>query len=194
VRQRIFDPFFTTKDVGRGTGLGLSMAHGVVQQSGGDIVVRSSVGAGTTLAIYLPLSPGTPVPLSTPPRAVASGSETVLVVDDDPDIRKVLKRALTFAGYDVLLAADGGEALDLLDRDNRRVGLLLTDVMMPGVGGRELAERVRAGHPSVRILFSSGYAENAIAHHGVLADGVQFIAKPYSLQALTRKVRDVLDA
>ncbi len=194
VRQRIFEPFFTTKDVGRGTGLGLSMAHGVVQQSGGDIVVRSAPGAGTTFAIYLPLSAGTPEPLVPQPRAVEPGSETVLVVDDDADIRSVLKRALTFAGYEVLVAADGGEALALLGREGPRVRLLLTDVMMPGIGGRELAERVRHGQPAVRILFSSGYAENAIAHHGVLAAGVQFIAKPYSLQALTHKVREVLDA
>ncbi len=194
VRQRIFEPFFTTKDVGRGTGLGLSMVHGVVQQSGGDIVVRSAPGAGTTFAIYLPLSAGTPESVMPQPRQVEHGSETVLVVDDDTDIRKVLKRALTFAGYDVLIAATGAEAIETLAQHGPRVRLLLTDVMMPGIGGRELAERVRAAHPAVRILFSSGYAENAIAHHGVLAEGVQFIAKPYTLQALTRKVREVLDA
>ncbi len=192
--ERIFEPFFTTKDVGRGTGLGLSMVHGVVQQSGGDIVVRSAPGAGTTFTIYLPLAAGTPVAVAPAPRVVETGHEAVLVVDDDADIRKVLKRALSFAGYDVLLASDGREALDLLDREGGRVRMLLTDVMMPGIGGRELAERVRSRHPGVRILFSSGYAENAIAHHGVLSEGVQFIAKPYSLQALTRKVRDVLDA
>ena len=193
-KQRIFEPFFTTKEIGRGTGLGLSMAHGVVQQSGGDIVVRSALGEGTSFTIYLPLTRETPVEAAAPSRAVEAGHETVLVVDDDADIREVLRRALRFAGYEVVLSATGEEALARLQERGGEIDLLLTDVMMPGIGGRELAERVRAAHPCVRILFTSGYAEHAIARHGVLADGVQFIAKPYSLQALTRKVRDVLDA
>ncbi|MFN7978296.1 MAG: response regulator [Vicinamibacterales bacterium] len=118
----------------------------------------------------------------------------MLVVDDDADIRKVVRRALTFAGYEVLLAESGEAALQTIASRGGQVDLVLTDVMMPGIGGRELAARVRSMRPDARILFSSGYAENAIAHHGVLAEGVQFIAKPYSLQALTAKVRETLDA
>ena len=193
-RQRIFEPFFTTKDVGKGTGLGLAMAHGVVRQSGGDIAVRSTVGDGSAFTIYLPLAAGTPVRPLPATRAVHGGHETVLVVDDDADIRHVVRRALSFAGYEVLLADSGEAALQTIEARGGHVDLVLTDVMMPGIGGRELAARVRALRPDARILFSSGYAENAIAHHGVLAEGVQFIAKPYSLQALTAKVRETLDA
>jgi len=194
VRQRIFEPFFTTKAVGKGTGLGLAMVHGVVQQSGGDVTVQSAPGAGSTFTVYLPLAAGTPARAAEVSPTVTAGHETVLVVDDDPDIRQVVRRALTYAGYDVLLAESGEAALQTLESRDGRVDLVLTDVMMPGIGGRELAIRVRARHPGARILFSSGYAENAIAHHGVLANGVQFIAKPYSLQALTAKVRETLDA
>ena len=194
VRQRIFEPFFTTKAVGKGTGLGLAMVHGVVQQSGGDVTVQSAPGAGSTFTVYLPLAAGVPARPAEVSRTVTGGHETVLVVDDDPDIRQVVRRALSYAGYDVLLADSGEAALETLESRDGRVDLVLTDVMMPGIGGRELASRVRARHPGARILFSSGYAENAIAHHGVLADGVQFIAKPYSLQALTAKVRETLDA
>ena len=194
VRQRIFEPFFTTKAVGKGTGLGLAIVHGVVQQSGGDVTVQSAPGAGSTFTVYLPLAAGTPARAAEVSPTVTAGHETVLVVDDDPDIRQVVRRALTYAGYDVLLAESGEAALQTLESRDGRVDLVLTDVMMPGIGGRELAIRVRARHPGARILFSSGYAENAIAHHGVLANGVQFIAKPYSLQALTAKVRETLDA
>ena len=194
VRQRIFEPFFTTKAVGKGTGLGLAMVHGVVQQSGGDVTVQSAPGAGSTFTVYLPLAAGTPARAAEVSPTVTAGHETVLVVDDDPDIRQVVRRALTYAGYDVLLAESGEAALQTLESRDGRVDLVLTDVMMPGIGGRELAIRVRARHPGARILFSSGYAENAIAHHGVLANDVQFIAKPYSLQALTAKVRETLDA
>ncbi len=192
-RQRIFEPFFTTKDAGRGTGLGLAMVHGVVHQSGGDIVVESTPGAGSRFTIYLPISNETPIATTTTRQTVTVGSERVLIVDDDPGVREVLRRALSYAGYAVVLAGSGEEALTQLEAVGGRVDLVVTDVMMPGIGGAELAERVRVRYPSARILFTSGYAENAIAHHGVLADGVQFIAKPYSLQALTRKVRDVLD-
>ena len=191
-QQRIFEPFFTTKAPGQGTGLGLSMALGVVQQSGGDIVVTSAPGHGSSFAVHLPRTSSEAAPATTARQAVASGTETVLVVDDDPEIRAVIGRALTFAGYEVRLAADGDDALETLDTAGP-VDLLLTDVMMPGLGGHELAARVRARYRTTRILFTSGYAENAIARKGVLAAGVQFIAKPYSLRDLATKVREVLD-
>jgi PAS domain S-box-containing protein len=191
-RRRVFEPFFTTKEVGKGTGLGLSVAHGIVTQSGGDIVVESTLGAGTTFTIYLPAAGQAPE-LATPAGGrVSTGRGRVLVVDDDDDIRAVLGRALTFAGYEIVAAGNGVEALQMLETDRGPVDLLLTDVVMPAMGGRELAEHVRERFPATRILFTSGYAENAIVHQGVLAEGVDFIAKPYSLQALTEKVRDVL--
>ncbi|MCC6990727.1 MAG: PAS domain S-box protein, partial [Acidobacteria bacterium] len=194
VAQRIFEPFFTTKAVGKGTGLGLSMAHGVVSQSGGDIVVRSAVGAGSSFTIYLPWVEHAVAASALPAGAPAGGHENILVVDDNREIREVVRRVLSFSGYHVLTAEHGEDALRVLAEHAGRVALLLTDVVMPGLNGRELAARVHASFPHVRVLFTSGYADDAIAHHGVLAKGVEFIAKPYSLQALARKVRDVLDA
>jgi PAS domain S-box-containing protein len=192
VRQRIFEPFFTTKEVGKGTGLGLSMAYGVVSQSGGDITVESAPGHGTTFAVYLPATAPEAVRPATTPRAVARGHESVLVVDDDADILAMLTRALTHAGYRVLAAGGGPNALAILDTDAGEVDLLVTDVKMPGMDGRELADAVRARRPDIRVLFTSGYAENALSDHGVLAEGVHFIAKPFTLQALTDRIRHVL--
>ncbi|MGD9903735.1 MAG: PAS domain S-box protein [Vicinamibacterales bacterium] len=190
---RLFEPFFTTKETGKGTGLGLSTAHGIVTQSGGEIAVTSAPGAGTTFTVRLPwVAPAPPLPVV--PRAdVAGGHETILVVDDDADIRDVVRRALSSAGYRVLLSSSGDEALELLGRHPGAVQLLLTDVVMPGISGQDLATRVRRQHPAVRILYSSGFVDDAVEANGGLAD-VPFIAKPYSLKALTRKVRDVLDA
>ena len=194
VVQRIFEPFFTTKAVGKGTGLGLSMAHGAVAQSGGDIVVRSVVGVGSSFTVYLPWSETVAQAATASARGMTAGKGTILVVDDTREIREVVRRVLSFAGYQVLTAEHGDDALRVLHDHDGRVDLLLTDVVMPGLTGRELANRVHAGYPAVRVLFTSGYANDAIARHGVLAEGVQFIAKPYSLQALARKVREVLDA
>jgi CheY-like chemotaxis protein len=194
VRRRIFEPFFTTKEVGKGTGLGLSMAHGVVTQSGGEITVATAPGQGTTFTMFLPATAAGEARLPVAAPAVARGHETVLVVDDDRDIRAMLVRALKSAGYTVLDAASGADALRRLAEVDGAVELLLTDVKMPGMGGRELADAARARYPSLRVLFSSGYAENAIADHGVLAGGIHFIAKPYTLQALTARIRDVLAA
>ena len=193
VVQRIFEPFFTTKAVGKGTGLGLSMAHGVVAQSGGDIQVQSVVGTGSTFTIYLPWTTHSAAPSLPPPNRLAAGHETILVVDDNREIREVVRRVLAFTGYQVLTAEHGEDALRVLREHAGQVDLLLTDVVMPGLNGSELARRVAVSYPALKVLFTSGYADDAIARHGVLAHGVEFIAKPYSLQALATKVRDVLD-
>jgi two-component system cell cycle sensor histidine kinase/response regulator CckA len=193
-RERVFEPFFTTKEAGKGTGLGLSTAHGIVTQSGGTITVRSAPGVGSTFTITLPLVERAPDRAVAGRRGVAGGHETILVVDDDADIRDVVRRALASAGYEVLLSASGDDALRLLGARRGQVQLLLTDVVMPGLSGPDLAERVHHDHPSVRILYSSGFVDAAAEGHAGLGTGAPFIAKPYSLKALTQKVRDVLDA
>ncbi|MEZ5289624.1 MAG: PAS domain S-box protein [Vicinamibacterales bacterium] len=192
-KRRVFEPFFTTKEVGKGTGLGLSVAHGVVAQSGGAILVDSAPGAGATFAIYLPAAQ-TPAPVTAPEtgRSLSPGRGRVLVVDDDADIRSVIGRALGHAGYDVLAAGNGLEALEVLTAQAGRVDLVLTDVMMPGMDGADLAARVKDEFPAVRMLFTSGYAESVLAKRGVFAGGIEFLAKPYTLRALTEKVRGVL--
>jgi two-component system cell cycle sensor histidine kinase/response regulator CckA len=192
-RERVFEPFFTTKDAGKGTGLGLSTAHGIITQSGGDISVCSTPGAGSTFTITLPLIERAPERDVAGRPTVAGGHETILVVDDDADIRDVVRRALASAGYEVLLSASGDDALRQLAARRGQIQLLLTDVVMPGLSGPDLAERVHHDHPSVRILYSSGFVDAAAEGHGGLGTGAPFIAKPYSLKALTQKVRDVLD-
>jgi signal transduction histidine kinase/CheY-like chemotaxis protein len=186
---RIFEPFFTTKVRGKGTGLGLSTVFGIVKQSGGSIWVYSERGRGTTFKVYFPrtdevLAPGAEKDVST----TLTGSETILVVEDEEMLRKLTSIVLERAGYRVLVAATGDEALRLLD-DHVPVDLLLTDVVMPKMSGNELADIVRARRPAMRILFMSGYTENTIAHHGVLDEGVSFIAKPLTPELLLAKVR-----
>jgi two-component system cell cycle sensor histidine kinase/response regulator CckA len=193
-RERVFEPFFTTKEAGKGTGLGLSTAHGIVTQSGGEITVRSAPGAGTTFTITLPLVARTPEPAAPGRSSVVGGDETILVVDDDADIREVVRRALSSAGYRVLLSASGDDALRQLGAHRGEVQLLLTDVVMPGLSGPDLAEQVHHQHPAVRVLYSSGFVDAAAEGHAGLGTGAPFIAKPYSLKALTQKVREVLDA
>ena len=198
-RGRIFEPFFTTKELGKGTGLGLSSVYGIVKQSGGSLWGYSEGGRGTTFKIYLPRVDEEQVRVEEQARATgvevpARGVETLLVVEDEGAVRNLAARVLTAAGYQVLTAVNGEEALVLLEDRQGPVHLLLTDVVMPGMGGRELAARLATNWPDLKVLFMSGYTNNAIVHHGVLDEGTQFIGKPFSVMELTRKVREVLDS
>ena len=195
VKARIFEPFFTTKGVGKGTGLGLAVVHGVVSQSGGHIEVDSEPGGGTSFKIYLPRAE----PSGEPTKAVAEvpvsprGSETVLVVEDEEAVREVNRRILVRGGYAVLEASDGNEALRVAAQHRGPIHLLLTDVVMPGMGGRQLAEELSALHPAMKVLYVSGYPDDAIVGHGIREGEVHFLQKPFSPSALARKVREVLD-
>jgi PAS domain S-box-containing protein len=195
VRAQIFDPFFTTKEKGKGTGLGLAMVYGIIKQSKGNIWVYSEEGRGTTFKIYLPRVDKDPVKEKKKEleREVHSGSETVLVVEDDQSLRHLVVDVLQRYGYTVLAAKDGPEALTLLGNSIGPIQLLLTDVVMPGMNGRELAERVEKIHPEIKTLFMSGYTDNAIVHHGILDEGIAYLQKPFAPEVLARKIREVLD-
>jgi signal transduction histidine kinase/CheY-like chemotaxis protein len=193
VKARIFEPFFTTKPEGSGTGLGLSMVYGIVEQLGGGIVVDTAPGHGTAFAIYLPHT-SEAEPAATPPTAAPApgGSETVLLVEDEPQLATLIARVLRKNGYTVLQAAQSEEALAILQSHGERIDLLLTDVVMPGMNGRELAERVKLERADIRVLFMSGYSDDAVLRHGVEAAIAHFLPKPFSMQTLTAKVREVL--
>lgn len=193
-RARAFEPFFTTKPAGKGSGLGLSMVYGFVRQSGGHIRIASSPGTGTTVRLYLPRADGGAMPVSVRANPVIQpGQERILLVEDDPMVRSYVETQLRSLGYDVLACSHGSEALERLATD-MPVDLLLTDVVMPGhIDGAELARQARALRPGIRVLFTSGYAENAIVHQGRLDPGVHLLSKPYRRQQLAAKVREVLD-
>jgi two-component system, cell cycle sensor histidine kinase and response regulator CckA len=195
VRKRLFEPFFTTKDGGGGTGLGLATVFGVVKQSGGSIFVYSEEGRGTTFKIYLPATsrPVEPAVDGDKP-AWHHGSETVVVVEDDASLRTLVRIMLGDCGYEVLEAADADAAMELCDEHPDGVDLLLTDVVMPDIGGRALADRLTALFPHLRVLFMSGYSDEAVFRHGIIRPDTAFIEKPFSQAALARKVREVLDA
>ncbi|HVO12240.1 MAG TPA: PAS domain S-box protein [Vicinamibacteria bacterium] len=194
VKRHLFEPFFTTKTRDRGTGLGLATIFGIVKQAGGAIEVRSDLGRGTRFEIVLPAVEAQPEPAATGNAELPRGTGTVLLVEDDAAVRRLARDVLTGIGYQVMEAADGTQALARLEQHVGAVDLLLTDVVMPGMNGRELRDRVLALHPRARVLFASGYTDNIIAHHGSLDPGVEFIAKPYTPGGLARKVRDVLQA
>ena len=195
-QAHIFEPFFTTKEVGKGTGLGLATVYGIVKQSEGYILVESVPGLGTTFTIYLPRveEDAAPVPASPAPAVLPRGTETILLVEDDPELRALALDILRGSGYTVLEARQGNEALLVLERHAGPIHLLVTDVVMPQMGGRALAERLASLRPEMKVLYVSGYSEAAIAQHGVLDPGTAFMAKPFTADELTRKIREVLDA
>jgi len=195
-QSRIFEPFFTTKPAGRGTGLGLSTVYGIVKQTGGNIWLYSEPGKGTTFKVYLPAIAALPEDIGkvAPAEAPRRGAGTVLVVEDDEQLRRLTHRALDAQGYTVLVADRGGTALDIARRHKGEIDLLLTDVIMPDTNGRKLAETIRAARPGMRVLYMSGYPDGAIASHGMLEPGVAYLAKPFTTEAITRRVREVLEA
>jgi PAS domain S-box-containing protein len=191
---RIFEPFFTTKAVGKGTGLGLATAYGIVKQSGGHITVYSEPGSGTTLRIYLPRTETSEsAPVAAEEAAARRGTEVVLVAEDDANLRALTRDILASEGYTVLESQDVEDALRIAERQDGTIHLLLTDVVMPHMSGRVLAEGVKRFRPDVTVLYMSGYTDNAIVHHGVLDPETALLQKPFTPAALARKVREVLD-
>jgi len=193
-RRHIFEPFFTTKEKGKGTGLGLATVYGIVKQTGGDIWVYSEPGQGTTFKLYFPTvkeplaeaSGGEVMPTK------QSGGETVLVVEDETAVRELTVRILQQLGYTILTASSGAEALEISQTHGGHIDLLLTDVVMPNMSGRQLADHLLSSRPKTKVLFLSGYTENTVVHHGVLDPGVDFLPKPFSRENLSKKLRDVL--
>ncbi len=194
-RAHIFEPFFTTKEVGKGTGLGLSTVYGIVKQSGGNIWVYSEVGQGTTFKVYLPRVAGGAQEYrrSVAPKEALQGKETILLAEDDEMVRNLVLEVLRHYGYQVLEASNGGAALLICERHKGQVHLLITDVVMPEMSGRELAVRLSQLRPDMKVLFMSGYTDNAIVDQGVLAEGTPFIQKPFAPDALAHKVKEVLE-
>jgi CheY-like chemotaxis protein len=195
VLARVFEPFFTTKPPGKGTGLGLATVYGIVKQSGGHLALSSEVGIGTTFKIYMPRAEqaANTTVAAPPPAAPKRGTGTVLVAEDDAAVRLLARRILAKSGYTVLDAATVEEA-DRQARLTDQLDLLVTDVVMPDGGGRAVAERVTKRHPGVKVLYVSGYTDDAVVRHGVLREGMHFLQKPFTAAALAGKVREVLDA
>ena len=194
VKEHLFEPFFTTKDSGSGTGLGLATVYGIVKQSGGHVWVYSEPGWGTTFKLYFPHVMSLEPSLSgIAPAEMLGGSETILVVEDDDLVRALIREFLTSVGYTVILAANPEEGLKLATERADEIDLLLTDVVMPGMSGRELVDRLTTSTPNLRVLFMSGYSDEAVASRGILEDGLAFLQKPFTRYSLSAKVRKVLD-
>ena len=196
-RVRIFEPFFTTKDPGKGTGLGLSTVYGIVRQSGGFITVESENDQGTSFKLFFPQADESgkkPGPITGEHSEVKGGSETLLLVEDEASVRTPLKRALERLGYTVLAATNGIEAMGIARTSELPIHMLVSDVVMPGMGGRELADNLRAMNPTLPVLFMSGHSDEAVASHGSLAIGAAFLAKPFAIQTIVQRIREVLDS
>lgn len=195
IRAHLFEPFFTTKEVGKGTGLGLAMVYGIVKQSGGDISAYSESGHGTTFKIYLPAHPNSDSSEVSPPIQLVSrgGHETILLVEDEEMVRDLVQETLQEKGYTILQARLGSEALTLARQHQNKIDLLVTDVVMPQMSGRELAGWLKLIYPGIKVLFMSGYTDDAVVRHGLLTAEVEFLAKPFLPNALAAKVREILD-
>ena len=192
-RERIFEPFFTTKEMGRGTGLGLSTVYGIVKQSGGHIWVYSEPGRGTTFKIYFKRTDRpVPIPARTVPRASRGSGQDILVVEDNRAVREFLEKALSSLGYRPLAAPNGERARELAAAHSGDIALLITDVVLTGMDGRQLAEKLQAERPGLKVLYISGYTTNAIVQHGVLEEGLNFLAKPFTLDALAAKIGQIM--
>jgi len=196
-KARLFEPFFTTKETGKGTGLGLSTVHGIVKQSGGQIWVYSAVGQGTTFKTYFPMA-AVHADAERRERSEGSvspgGSETILLVEDDESVRSLAVAVLIQNGYTVIETGHPTAALSMVASHEGPIDLLITDVVMPGLSGRRLVGELSPLMPGMRVLYMSGYTDNAIVHHGVLDPGLAFLQKPFAPDAFLRKVRDVLDS
>jgi len=194
--NRVFEPFFTTKPTGKGTGLGLSTVFGIVKQSGGSVAIYSEPGRGTSVKVYLPAMRGMAAAAggeeSGASTARAARLQRVLIVEDDVIVRELLHEVLSEAGYEVATVANPAEAIALSERDPGRMDLMVTDVIMPGMDGRKLAARLAPARPDMAVLFISGYPQQAISHNGDLEAGLAFIQKPFTPEALLRRVRQVL--
>ena len=193
VRAHIFEPFFTTKEVGAGTGLGLAVVHGIVKQAGGHVSVHSEVGVGTTFMLLFPSTAASTSPPSGVTDLPTRETETVHLVEDEELVRRVARISIELQGYRVLSARDAADALRIAEGHKEPIHLLITDVVMPEMGGRELAEAIRTRRPGIRVLFMSGYTDEAVFQHGTIPPTEAFIQKPFSPLGLARKVRAVLD-
>jgi CheY-like chemotaxis protein len=193
LQSRIFEPFFTTKEKGKGTGLGLSTVYGIAQQSGGSVSVYSEPGHGTAFKLYLPRVAGNRQVAETKvENAIPCGTETVLLVEDEESLRHMTQEILQLNGYSVLDACNGSEAVKVSEQHHGLIDIMVTDVVMPLLGGRELAEKLALSRPEMRVLYMSGYTDDAIVRHGVLDGRASFLEKPFTPDAFTRKIREVL--
>jgi CheY-like chemotaxis protein len=195
-QARLFEPFFTTKEKGKGTGLGLSTVYGIVKQSNGFIWVYSEPGKGTTFKVYFPRAEGTVPKITEEEKSEqgVKGTETLLISEDEASVRALATRILSEQGYAVIEASNGLEALDIAQAYAGEIHMVITDVVMPAMGGKALVTKLKETRPGIKVLYVSGYTENAIVHHGILDSGIDFLQKPFSVESLLHKVREVLNA